>query len=738
MSDRFTLRVMTYNTHLFGAGGPAPDFNDLGRLEEIVERVRAQSPPPDIIGFNEVFDQDLQDKLCDKLRDLYPHRHISKTEYIFLKDSGLFLVSKYPFEGVSFHSYDSASGWDWWADKGVLYTKIRLPDDIGSVGIAITHTQSGHVEKCIETRKEQLHELSIIINEFLLSNARMPLIVMGDINVPGDTDEYDQMMNIIGLSDAWRKLHPENLGYTFDFDENDLAKYFKEDGDIKGRLDYVLYTQKPSYYAICDPVSCELVKYRSEARIGEDTPHSIFLPTLYHLSDHYGLTAEFDITFRPVGTITYQIDTDLDSSVDIETPALRSLLAWMEHVAIGYAPAEVGKEAPLLRIGFVDSNLFESGMPAIERLGAVWLNPAPLIDGLTWSWGQGYDPASRQLDLAYTLQHFVGRALHSLSPNSSDVDKILAEQNSVSKSVMLPYDPTRQLVDSANRPDPDHSRHLKKSDTDYMTELYTARPSPIEWKDKAAALADNATVKAILEEGLTGIDTDIVSIRRDIENLDDEIDQAQIPIAVDLYIDRLHWYGPVEDWGCNESGEHRFTATLTSSDPKNEERPRTSSATYPEVCNYVSIDPPADFSPKWGKPFVSIPSVLGIVDFHLVVVQVDGFLNGDNESTDDKCSVPNVEGIIKQIRLPQGPAQTVCKRIGDGSNWYANIRFVFRTHAETKSIVAANRAPLIEARKVLKADLSEKMATMKRLRTKTPGDLARLVGDRLVSVMERS
>ena len=767
MPDSFKFRAMTYNLHLFGDSSGLIDlvdfasifgigdpltFYDDQRLTEIIRAIRAESPRPDVIGLTEVWDKRFAALLVEKLRDLYPYFAIGS--YVPSSDgaitfalpdfdilgAGLLLMSKHPFDGEPvFYPYMSEAGFDAWAEKGVLAAKIQVPDINATVGVLLTHLQANSDEA--DVRRDQLGELAAVDAVLRLSSPRMALLAMGDFNVIGEdgngqqTNEYQSMIEQLGLTDTWRDQHPNDPGVTYAGGINDLSKQFDEDDTSQERLDYLFYDPNPSYYVDCEPTLCKLLKYQSEEGIGSENVRD--------LSDHYGLLAEYRVEVRPIGTTTYQIDTDSYPSVDIETPALRSLLAWMEHVAIGYAPAKVGKEAPLLRIGFVDSNLFEGGVPAIERLGAVWLNPAPLIAGQTWSWGQGYDPASYQLDLAYTLQHFVGRALHSLSPNSSDVNKILAEQNSVPESVMLPYDPARQLVDSANQPDPDHSRHLKQSDTDYITALYTARPSPIEWKDRAAALADNAIIKKILESGITGTDTNlsqnIVSIRREIERLGDEIVQAQTPIAVDVYIDRLRWYGPVEDWGCNESGEHRFTATLTSSDPKNEEQPRTSSKTYPGVCGYVSIDPPADFSPNWGKPFVSIPSVLGIVDFYLVVVQVDSFLNGDNESTSSRYRVSNVEGIINRIRHPQGPdIQTVCKRIGDGSNWYADIRFVFRAHAGSRSRVAAKRAPLIETKKALEADLRVKETTRERLRTETPGDLARFVGERLVSVMERS
>ena len=97
---------------------------------------------------------------------------------------------------------------------------------------------------------------------------------------------------------------------------------------------------------------------------------------------------------------------------------MRSLLAWMEEAAIGYAQADPAKEAPIIRVGFAEDDDLREGPPMIEWLGRVRLNPLPLLNDHSdsWRWGLGYDPQARQLDLAYALQHFIGLALHSVSP----------------------------------------------------------------------------------------------------------------------------------------------------------------------------------------------------------------------------------------------------------------------------------------------------------------------------------
>ena len=588
MLDSFKFRAMTYNLHLFGDSAAGIEtFNDDQRLTEIIRAIRAESAPPDVIGLTEVWDESFAERLKNELSDLYPYVAVGSFESnvgvavatILLGGlviptaiwaaliasgatniigSGLVLMSRHPFDSEPvFHPYMSESGFDAWAEKGVLAARIQVPSISATVGVLLTHLQADSDKA--DVRREQLSELASIIAHFRLSSPRMALLAMGDFNVIGEdsnrqqTHEYKYMIEQLGLSDTWRVQRPGDLGVTSDGKYNDLIKQFDEENVSQTRLDYIFYDPAPSYYVDCKPKCCKLLKYQSAKGIGSENVRD--------LSDHYGLLAEYSVEISPVGTITYHVDAHPEMP-DIETSTLRALLAWMEKAAIGYNRVDPADKAPLIRVGFADGDDLRDGQPVIERLGRVYLNPRPVLNGRgdPSRWGLGYDPQTRQLDLAYALQHFTGLALHSVSPRANSVKKRLDEQNAVSKSVMLPYKPEREFVDDKGRPDLDHLNHLTNSDIEYVTRLYGSRTALPAWREKVKALRDNDLIKTILESGLTGtngfIAQNIVRINRQIAEA-----QARIPIRAGVYIHELFWSGGTSDKWPWENEEIRFILT---------------------------------------------------------------------------------------------------------------------------------------------------------------------------------
>ena len=174
---------------------------------------------------------------------------------------------------------------------------------------------------------------------------------MGDINIPDHGDEYNRVIRNSEWSDAWKILHPNEKGYTYDHKANQLVKYFDSDADKSERLDYILYYPRPSFHTVVKSQKCEIVKFKDS-----NSPPS----KGWDLSDHYGVVADFELEYRPVGTITYWIDALREGAPpeltkSFEPAILRSFLAWMEHVAVGYVKADISQEAPLIRVSILNS-----------------------------------------------------------------------------------------------------------------------------------------------------------------------------------------------------------------------------------------------------------------------------------------------------------------------------------------------------------------------------------------------
>ena len=586
MVDRFGLRVMTYNVHMFGEANEligidfgGVQFHDRRRLDEFIRMVQEENPLPDVIGLNEMWDEELIEHLERELRELFPYSargSVSSAwslapdtkaamnevqgelDYLALPfywgweilqglgrlfggnllGSGLVLLSRYPIVGHKFIPYAAEAGLiESASEKGVLIATIQPPHVDVIVGVMLTHTQAGDEDV---VRRDQLGQLADIANGLRRISPRMALLAMGDINVIGEdtvgnpTSEYKDMINLLSLDDTWRHLNPASPGVTYDLSNNQLASHFREDGDRTSRLDYILFDPAPSYYIRCNALRCRILKYRSAEEIGDQRIHDV--------SDHYGILADYQVEVLPCGTITYDVDSQVGVPVLLEDAATRSLLAWMENAKIGFRRVDTAEEAPLLRIGFGNPESM-SGISAIERLGRVSLNPTPPVEDNngSWHWGVGFDPDSRELDLAYSLQHFTGLALHTLSPYAESVPRVLDPDSAEPGSVMLPFDPKRQLA-WHGEPDSDHARHLSASDVDYIGRLHGRRSAEFDWRAKAEALADSEVINSILESGLSGtkgaLSRYIVSIKKEVA-----IAQAEIPVTAEVHVTRLVWRG---------------------------------------------------------------------------------------------------------------------------------------------------------------------------------------------------
>jgi hypothetical protein len=204
------LRIMTWNVRLFSANAAA--FQDISHTApddalKIVKLIAALSDPPDVIAFNEVYDEEAATNLRDGLRDDAnpPYTHSLKT---FgspklsvppkFDDSGLMVVSRFPFlarpngDHFEFRSYEAAEGDDALSDKGAGLVQIAVDGEI--VTLVFTHLQASYDEHNSEyagTRAAQMDVISSLLREVMgdpvldLQQWRH-VVVMGDLNVRGD------------------------------------------------------------------------------------------------------------------------------------------------------------------------------------------------------------------------------------------------------------------------------------------------------------------------------------------------------------------------------------------------------------------------------------------------------------------------------------------------------------------------------------------------------------------------
>lgn|GEM_PF-4377759 len=189
------VHAMNYNVFL----RPIAILND-GQLERpklIGEYFNSLGDAaPDVIAFNEAFDDDSRYLLRKELRTLYPFQssHAGKDRGVF-QDSGVFIVSRFPIveeDEVTFGQLCNRDMEDCLADKGIKYVKIYK--DGHFVHVFGTHLQNGNT---LADEKVKLVQVKMMVDFAKRKNlgAEDKVIVLGDLNIkiPDRAKELDDL-----------------------------------------------------------------------------------------------------------------------------------------------------------------------------------------------------------------------------------------------------------------------------------------------------------------------------------------------------------------------------------------------------------------------------------------------------------------------------------------------------------------------------------------------------------------
>ncbi|MCW8344805.1 hypothetical protein MD535_02040 [Vibrio sp. ZSDZ65] len=274
-----TFNLISYNTHLFYKTAVAKiigslTFHDKARLEGIIERLR--SSQSDMVMLSEVWSTTSQKAIIQALKDKYPH-HISDGNGPFSMGSGLLLLSSKPIDenNHGFVAFKDSSGEDALSNKGFIFAIIEIENG-RRVRFIFSHTQADtESHDYRNVRNEQFKQIEAFINGWYSS---LPLIITGDLNVPGHSTEHSEMMHIFNqTTDSWLDLHPKLDGYTYDPTTNALARRFGGD-EPSARLDYFLEEKLL-------PLSMSVITDWNINIKGVPTP----------LSDHYPIEGVFQL-----------------------------------------------------------------------------------------------------------------------------------------------------------------------------------------------------------------------------------------------------------------------------------------------------------------------------------------------------------------------------------------------------------------------------------------------------------
>jgi endonuclease/exonuclease/phosphatase family metal-dependent hydrolase len=236
---------MTFNVQMLPlvamlAQGQSDDAEE--RADRVVAALTAIPPAerPDIIAFNEVFNEDGRDVLERKLRPVWQHMHTKLSDGLLEEDSGLMIVSRLPFGtlpngGTLLERYFGASeDTDSHASKGFGIVRVHQP--VEGTTIVFTHLQASYTteDQYRDTRQKQIDAIYQGLTDVLgpPDQEWLNVILVGDLNIRGDSgaasDEWSTQFEfgaseLFGkrLLDGWRTfMHPPGTngdpdpGYT--------------------------------------------------------------------------------------------------------------------------------------------------------------------------------------------------------------------------------------------------------------------------------------------------------------------------------------------------------------------------------------------------------------------------------------------------------------------------------------------------------------------------------------------
>jgi endonuclease/exonuclease/phosphatase family metal-dependent hydrolase len=248
-----SLNILSLNTHLFGDLFATPKWQDYERAHDIACYLRDSTTKPDLVGFQEIWDEDLflgGDGAEGILNasGYYPNGYHGKRKDTHIGNSGLAMMSKLILndcQQVSWGpSFPFCTGEDCLSNKGWITVKIFK--DGFTFQVFDLHAQAQ--EEGAESRRLQMSMLGAAISNYRKEHPGDIVFVMGDFNIFGESPEYYSTLipyvgMIAGGKDADRNSPGfiENSFPTFTVSSsNNLAMHFN-DNTKNGRLDYIFY-----------------------------------------------------------------------------------------------------------------------------------------------------------------------------------------------------------------------------------------------------------------------------------------------------------------------------------------------------------------------------------------------------------------------------------------------------------------------------------------------------------------
>lgn len=329
--DSTSLRVVSFNTHLFGGAVPPAAIDPLVFFD-IIDPLTWQDParavrigqwmashPADVFALQEVWDPTLWTSIYNNsgLPDGSYGLTVDPDDFPCIVIPGPPWCIDFPVLNMGVGTmtrpdvvqarqtvYNAETGdddfFEPFASKGFVFTEIVK--DGFRIAIYNTHLQAGPASNAavFNARTDQLLQLRSDVVAYRAANPTVPVILAGDFNIVGSADpsgEYQQRLRAVfeffDFTDAAREIYcfRANNGRTTDNDSG-LGLYFNPDDSGGVRLDYILYAD-----SLDQSVQLVLRTMNTFPLTGPDVLTEGGFSSS-SLSDHFVVDAAFDVIRR--------------------------------------------------------------------------------------------------------------------------------------------------------------------------------------------------------------------------------------------------------------------------------------------------------------------------------------------------------------------------------------------------------------------------------------------------------
>lgn len=191
------FKIISWNTFML----PKPikfSWQEM-RSQMIAKKLKAMDH--DVIGLQEAFWSDFRGELRSKIKGQYPYQfHLPRNgQAKKVMSSGLFILSRQPFDVLGIRYFSNCAGADCFAAKGVVL--LRFHWDGLPIQVAFTHMQAGSGKVTEGIRMKQTIQIKELLGQF--QEPGVPQMLMGDLNIDALTgNEASRSLKLLKMTSS--------------------------------------------------------------------------------------------------------------------------------------------------------------------------------------------------------------------------------------------------------------------------------------------------------------------------------------------------------------------------------------------------------------------------------------------------------------------------------------------------------------------------------------------------------